>query len=178
MLRDQLSPQNPPVPVFDSHAQGFSTTYPGSSTIELSSALVESVACLSDRVCHVTLARAAAPYHAFHDDSVICLLRAAPSRRAQNWRSEEAHHVETIPSQLNCRRVSTDRLNRVGNQLVCNLLRVSPALHPPERPPPLKKKSKYIWDPAPGGVLEEGVGGGFTPPGTAAVSKHETRYCD
>ena len=33
----------------------------------------------------------------------------------------------------------------------------------------------YIWDPARGGVLEGGgSGGGFTPPGTAAVSKHQT----
>ena len=40
------------------------------------------------------------------------------------------------------------------------------------------KISKYIWDPAPGGVLEGGGPGGVTPPGTAAVSKHETRYCD
>ena len=35
--------------------------------------------------------------------------------------------------------------------------------------------SKYIWDPAPGGVLEGGGSrGGFPSPGTAAVSKHET----
>ena len=49
---------------------------------------------------------------------------------------------------------------------------------------PLRKKigacwflkiSKYIWDPARGGVLEwGGPGGGLPPPGTAAVSKHQT----
>ena len=33
----------------------------------------------------------------------------------------------------------------------------------------LLKICKYIWDPAPGGVLE-----GLPPPGTAAVSKHES----
>ena len=39
----------------------------------------------------------------------------------------------------------------------------------------LLKISKYIWDPAPGGVLEGGgPGGGLSPPGTAAVSKHQT----
>ena len=33
----------------------------------------------------------------------------------------------------------------------------------------------YIWDPARGGVLEGGgPGGGLPPPGTAAVSKHQT----
>ena len=33
----------------------------------------------------------------------------------------------------------------------------------------------YIWDPARGGVLEGGgPGGGLSPPGTAAVSKHQT----
>ena len=37
------------------------------------------------------------------------------------------------------------------------------------------KTSKYIWDPARGGVLEGGDGGGgLPPPGTAAVSKHQT----
>ena len=37
------------------------------------------------------------------------------------------------------------------------------------------KISKYIWDPARGGVLEAGgPGGGLPPPGTAAVSKHQT----
>ena len=37
------------------------------------------------------------------------------------------------------------------------------------------KTSKYIWDPAPGGVFEGGgPGWGLPPPGTAAVSKHET----
>ena len=38
----------------------------------------------------------------------------------------------------------------------------------------LLKISKYIWDPARGGVLERGVRGGVTPTGTAAVSKHQT----
>ena len=39
----------------------------------------------------------------------------------------------------------------------------------------LLKISKYIWDPARGGVLEGGEsGGGLPPPGTAAVSKHQT----
>ena len=38
----------------------------------------------------------------------------------------------------------------------------------------LVKKSKYIWDPARGGVLEGGgPGGGLPSPGTAAVSKHQ-----
>ena len=133
MFRDQLSPQNPPVPAFDSHAQGFSTTlarrrssFPPPS---LNMLLVYPI------VFHGTLGRTAVRYHAFHDDSTICLSRAASSRRAQNCRSEEAHHVNTIPSHLNGRRVPTDRLDRVGNQLVCNHLRMSPTLHPSERPP-------------------------------------------
>ena len=35
--------------------------------------------------------------------------------------------------------------------------------------------SKYICDPAPGGVVEGGGPEGVSPPGTAAVSKHETK---
>ena len=35
--------------------------------------------------------------------------------------------------------------------------------------------SKYICDPAPGGVVEGGGPEGVSPPGTATVSKHETK---
>ena len=50
---------------------------------------------LTDRACHGTLARAAAPYQDFRD-SVTCLSRTTTSQRTSNWSSEEAHHVNTI----------------------------------------------------------------------------------
>ena len=105
---------------------------PGSSTIKLISTLAGSWAYSADRAYHGTLARVSTPYQASRD-SATCLSCATSSRRAPDWCSEEAHQVDTILHQPNRRRVSMDRLNRVDSQLVL-LLRVSPAIHPLERP--------------------------------------------
>ena len=105
---------------------------PGSSTIKLISTLAGSWAYLADRAYDGTLARVSTPYQASRD-SATCLSCAISSRRAPDWCSEEAHRVDTILHQPNRRRVSTDRLNSVDSQLVL-LLRVSPAIHPLERP--------------------------------------------
>ena len=112
-------------------APGFSRTRvqhsPGSWTIELPSVLAESLAHLLDCACHGTLARAAAPYQAFRDNS-ICLSRAAlPPKGAPNWSSEETHLVNTIFNQPN-------RMNQEDNQLAAPLLRMIPALHSSKRP--------------------------------------------
>ena len=110
MARDQLSFQKPPgrsLQFLCIRGQHF----PGSSTIELPSVIAESGAYSLDRACHSTLARAAAPYQAFHNIAP-CLSRAITSRRVPNWSSEEAHLVNTTLRQQNHRRVSIDRLNR------------------------------------------------------------------
>ena len=93
---------------------------PGSSTINLPSVLTESGAYSLYSACHGTLARAASHHQAFRD-STPCLLRATTSRRAPNWRSEEANLVTTIVKQPNNRRVSTNRLNREDSQLAASL---------------------------------------------------------
>ena len=123
--RRSASPQKPP-----GSRLRFSRTRvqhsPGSSTIELPSVSPNLVLTRPIAPCHGTLARAVAPCQIFRDS-------ATSSRRAPNWRSEEAHRVGTILNQPNWRCVSTDRLSRVDSQVV-SLLRVSPALHPPKRP--------------------------------------------
>ena len=113
-VRDQVLPPNPPVRPFDSRAQGFSTSDFCSSTIDPPSALAE--------------------FGAEHDMLCVCVVQrptrisvAAPpaSRVTPNWRSEEAPPMDTIFSQPKRRRVSTDRLNRLDNQLVASLQRES-----------------------------------------------------
>ena len=61
----------------------------GSSTIELSSILVEPDAYSPNSISSNTLARAAAPYQAFRD-SITCLSRATrfPPKTPNYWRSE------------------------------------------------------------------------------------------
>ena len=76
-----------------------------------------------------------------------CLLRLAchpTSRRTPNWTSEEAHLVNTTLNQPSRRRVSTDRLNRAKTASRLHLLRLSPALRPPEKTlPHLYPKTRF-----------------------------------
>ena len=103
-----------------SRAQGFSTpeTRRRSSCPPPSPNLVLTYS--PDKVSHGMLARAATPYQAFHDGAT-CLSRATSSRRVLNLSSEEVHQVNTILTQPTRRRVSTDRLNRVGSKMVLPL---------------------------------------------------------
>ena len=113
VVRDHISPQNPP-PVhscsYDSRPQGFST--PLARAIELPSALTKPGAYSPDKTCHGTLARAAVPYQTFRD-SATCLSRATSSKGHEIGVLEEAHLVNTILNQPNRHRVSTGRLSRV-----------------------------------------------------------------
>ena len=91
--RGQLSPRNLPVLAFDSRAQGFSTPLARRRSS-----------------CPPPSPNLVRPYPTEHyqalQDSAPCLSRAATSRRALNWSSEEArtweHHPQpTIPPRLN-----------------------------------------------------------------------------
>ena len=93
---------------------------PGSSTIEMPSALAESGFYSPDRGCHSALARAAAPYQASRN-SAACLSCATFSQRHQIGAWEEVHRVDNILNQPSRRRVSTNRLNHVHMQLVISL---------------------------------------------------------
>ena len=76
---------------------------PGSSTIELPSALTGSGAYTPDRGGHDMLARDAVLYQAF-SDNITCLLRATFFRRVSksNWGLEEqVHRVYTIERSKN-----------------------------------------------------------------------------
>ena len=76
---------------------------PGSSTIELPSALAGSGAYTPDREGHNTLAHDAVLYQPF-SDNITCLLRATLFRRATNskWGLEEqAHRVYTVEQSKN-----------------------------------------------------------------------------
>ena len=82
---------------------------PGSSTIELLSALAEAVAYSPNGTCHGMLARAAAPYEASRVPP--------PLEGHQIGARKEVHRVGTILNQPNRRRVSTDRLNDVDSHI-------------------------------------------------------------
>ena len=122
VVRDYLFPYKPP----GSHLW-FSRTgvqhSPGSSTIELPSAFAESDAYPPDRALPGSPRQCSLPLACRHT-----------SGRAPNWSSEEActwkHHPQpTIPPPcLN----PTGRIAKAASWL--HLSRVSPALHPPERP--------------------------------------------
>ena len=131
VARDHLFPQKPP-----GSRLGFSRPrvphLSGSSTIELPSALAESGSSAPNTTCHGTLRVLRRSTRL--STIVPPAFRVPPPREGHQvgaW--EEAHRVDTNINQPNGRRVSTDRLNRVESQLVY-LLRVSPALHPTERP--------------------------------------------
>ena len=103
VVRDQLSLRNLSVRAFDSRAQGFSTP-PGSSTIELPSALAESGAYPPDRALPGSPRQCPLPLacHPLPKDTELDLGRGA-------------HVGNTILNQSYRRRVSTDLLNREGH---------------------------------------------------------------
>ena len=96
---------------------------PGSSTIELPSAFAESGAYPPDRELPGSPRQCSLPLACRH-----------PSEGHQIGARKRRTPENTILSQPYCRRISTDRPNREGSQLAASLARVSPALHPPERP--------------------------------------------
>ena len=96
---------------------------PGSSTIELPSAFAESGAYPPDRELPGSPRQCSLP--------LAC--RHPPKGHQIGARKRCAPGNTIILGQPYRRRVSTDRLNREGSQLTASLLRVSPALHPPEK---------------------------------------------
>ena len=123
VVRHQLSLRNLPVDAFDSRAQGFNKSR-GSSTIELPSAFSESGAYPLDRVLPEALrdTQCFLPLACRHPPEVH-LIGARKGRTPGN----------TILSQPYHRRVSTDkRITKAASWL--HLSRVSPVLHPLERP--------------------------------------------
>ena len=101
VVRDQLFPQKPP---------GLRTGVqhsPGSSTIELPSPNLVRINPIER-------------HHAFRN-SAPCLSRAATSRRAPSWSSEEAHLVNTILNPPNLRCVWIYQLSRKDSQLAVSL---------------------------------------------------------
>ena len=85
-------PRNLSTRAFDSRAQGFSTPL----ARRRSNCLPSSPNLVLTR----PIVRAAAPFKVFLD-SAPCLSRAATSRRAPHWSSEEEHLVNTILNQPN-----------------------------------------------------------------------------
>ena len=73
-------------------------------------------------MCHDTLAHAAAPYHTRLSATVSFASRVSPPFQGhQNVARDKAHRVDIFLNQPNHRRVSTERLNPVGSQLVASL---------------------------------------------------------
>ena len=135
VIRDQFSPQKPSRPrLFFSR-----TTIqhsPGSSTMKLPSALAESGAYLPDRACYNTLAR-----------------RPTSLSRAPNWRSVEAHRVDTTLNQPNRHHVSSNRLNRIDSLVVCvvlssHLLWTSSSLDAPAGVTQEKGRTRFLHIPS------------------------------
>ena len=122
LVRHQLFLRNFPVQACDSRAQGFSPP-PGSSTIELPSAFAESGAYPPDRALPVSPRQCSLP--------LACRLPPEGHQIGARKRRVPGNTILSLPYG---RRVSTDRLNREGSQLAAPLARVSPGLHPPERP--------------------------------------------
>ena len=108
-------------------------TPPGSSTIELPVALAESIAYSPDRARRGTLAPAAAPHQAFRDNSVSPSLPLAcrllpKGTKLELERGPTGGHYRPQPTK------PPPRLNRPQTASWWHLFRVSPDLHPPERP--------------------------------------------
>ena len=129
-VRHQLFPRKPP----GSHLW-FSRTgvqpSPGSSTIELPSAFAESGAYPLDRALPSSPRQCSLPLACRHPPEV----RQIGARKGHTW---EHHPQPTIPPpRLNWLSyyntiISSDRITKTASWL--HLSRVSPALHPPERP--------------------------------------------
>ena len=104
VVRDQLFPQKPPGSRFRFSRTGVQPS-PGSSTIELSSAFVESGAYPPDRELPGSPRQCSLPLACRH-----------PPKGHQVGARKRRTPENTILSQPYCRRVSTDRPNREGSQ--------------------------------------------------------------
>ena len=109
MVRDQLFPQKPPGSRFRFSRTGVQPS-PGSSTIELPSALAEPGAYLPDRELPGSPRRCSLPLACRH-----------PPEGHQIGARKRRTPENTILSQPYCRRVSIDRPNREGKQLAASL---------------------------------------------------------
>ena len=110
VVRDQLFPQKPPGSRFRFSRTGVQP-YPGSSTIELPSAFAESGAYQPDTELSGSPRQCSLPLACRH-----------PPEGHQIGARKRRTPGNTILSQpYYCRRVSTDRLNREGSQLVASL---------------------------------------------------------
>ena len=121
VVRDQLFPQKPPGSRFRFSRTGVQPS-PGSSMIELPSVFAESGAYPPDRELPGFPRQCSLPLACRH-----------PPEGHQIGGRKRRTPENTILSQPYRRRVSTDRPNREGASWP-HLSRVSPALHPPERP--------------------------------------------
>ena len=109
VVRDQLFPQKPPGSRFRFSRTGVQPS-PGSSMIELPSAFAESGAYLPDRELPGSPRQCPLPLACRH-----------PPEGHQIGARKRRTPENTILSQPYCRRVSTDRPNREGNQLAASL---------------------------------------------------------
>ena len=121
VVRDQLFPQKPPGSRFRFSRTGVQPS-PGSTTIELPSAFAESGAYPPDRELQGSPRQCS-----------LSLACRHPPEGHQIGARKRRTPENTILSQPYCRRISTDRPNREGNQFAASL-EMGPALHPPERP--------------------------------------------
>ena len=127
VVRDQLFLQKPPGSRFRFSRTGVQPS-PGSSTIELPSTFAESGAYPPDRELPGSPRQCSLPLACRH-----------PPEGHQIGARKRRTPENNIFSQPDRRRVSTDRSDRKGSQLAASLerehlSRMSPALHPPERP--------------------------------------------
>ena len=109
VVRDQLFPQKPPGSRFRFSRTGVQPS-PGSSTIELPSAIAESGAYPPDRELPGSPRQCSLPLACRH-----------PAEGHQIGARKRRTPEDTILSQPSCRRVSTDRPNREGSQLAASL---------------------------------------------------------
>ena len=139
VVRDQLFPQKPPGSRFRFSRTGVQLS-PGSSTIELPSAFAESGAYPPDRELPGSPRQCSLPLACRH-----------PPEGHQIGARKRRTPENTILSQPYCRRVSTNRPNRRIAKAASwlHLSRVSPALHPPERPShthtPKPRRERARW---------------------------------
>ena len=121
VVRDQLSLRNLPVRAFNSRAQGFSPTltrqrssYPPPLPNLVRTHLIENYQALRD--------------------SAPCLSRAATLPKANKLELGRGAHLKT-PSSANHTAAASQPTGRIAKAASwLHLSRVSPALHPPERP--------------------------------------------
>ena len=124
VVRDQLFPQKPPGSRFRFSRTGVQPS-PGSSTIELPSAFAVSGAYPPDRELD---------YQAIRDSAPCCLSRAATLPKGTKLELGRGAHLKT-PSSANHTAAASQPTGRIAKAASwLHLSKVSPALHPPERP--------------------------------------------